>query len=46
MYTLDSAIQLKNRLTQLQKEIDSVRLAECAYEFNSFEILKSLTEND
>lgn len=34
MYTLDSAIQLRNRLTQLQREIDSVRLAECTCEFN------------
>lgn len=34
MYTLESAIQLKNRLTQLQKEIDSVRLAGCTCGFN------------
>lgn len=26
MYTLDSAVNLRNRLVQLQKEIDSVRL--------------------
>lgn len=46
MYTLDSAVQLRNRLAQLQREIDSVRLAECTFEFNFYFVLKLLTKND
>uniref|UniRef100_A0A0R3S6I9 FYVE-type domain-containing protein n=1 Tax=Elaeophora elaphi TaxID=1147741 RepID=A0A0R3S6I9_9BILA len=45
MYSLDSAIQLRNRLTQLQKEIDSVRYLKQAVEDSRLEEVEILERN-